>query len=436
MASPGSVVIQFLVDAKEAAKDAADLAKNFGKVDKEADNLDATLDGLDRELDAISREAKDLGDDMKKTGVGFDDVGDEAEKTADRVRKAAQDMARGVHQGAGDIDTETGHIRQNMADTGKEAGAEFIGNMAEGIGSGTANVTDVVQGTLGGLTNLAATLGGPVGLAAAGAAAGIGVLFGKVKAESDKAAAEVQEMIDLLWEVGSTTSAIAKQKIWEDWQADLKEDTDLARDLAEATRIAGITAEEMQGAITGDPAAQQAVVDKLKAVGTQIADNVRNGKPLTEEQRNYLGNQGKIHEALKKQGIELEKTAEVQSAIEQLTGNNRRASSEWADEQRRVYNETHKIKQDLDDIPSNIPVNVIVAIKDKNGRPVKLGPGQLMAPTTPAPAVAATASPPVVVNVTAQGIAAPESARQLVALLEGHQVRMGRKPGRARAVAW
>ena len=128
----------------------------------------------------------------------FSDLAVEAELASRRVRAAAADMGDGVRTGAADVDYATDGMRQNMADTGKEAGAEFVGNIAEGIGSGQANLNDVVTGTMGGITNLAATLGGPLGIAAAGAAAGVGLVFAAVKAEAEKAKARVDSLIGAL----------------------------------------------------------------------------------------------------------------------------------------------------------------------------------------------------------------------------------------------
>ena len=184
----GGVVIQFFVDGAKAVRGIKGVSTELGKVDEKAGRSETALDGVQREFDA--------------TGAA-------SERAADEVRREALNMADGVRAGAVGIDAETDRMRRDMGEVGRESGAEFVNNIAEGIGSGQANLSDVVSGTLGGLPNLAATLTGPVGIAAGAAAAGIGLVFAKVKAESEDAHARLDSMRGALEGVGAEGQKVA-----------------------------------------------------------------------------------------------------------------------------------------------------------------------------------------------------------------------------------
>lgn len=432
MASPGSVVVQFLVDAKKAAGDAAQFATSLGKVDTEASGLDTSLGKVEAAIDDVGDKARSTDTELDR--IDFDSVAVEAELAARRVRSAAQDMSDGVRAGATDIDTETGHIKQNMADTGKEAGAEFIGNIAEGIGSGTANITEVIQGTLGGVTNLAASLGGPLGVAFGVAAAGAGVLFSTMKADIERVKEKVEELTDALSDLGTTASEEAKTIIWDTWLANIQKFPGLLGNVTDALKIANIPAQVFEDAIKGDPAAIAKVRDGLAQVGDEIADNVRKGKPLTEDQQHYLEISADVRDVLAEQGIVIDETRDIQNDIEFLSGKNKKNAEDWAQNQMDVYNATHKTKLDYDAMKDkDVSLNVDVNYRLPNGRKLSRTNGIMPMDAPTAEGMAA----PVTVNFYSQTLTAgPTTIRGLVRQLEGHNVRMGRPPGVPRAVSW
>jgi uncharacterized protein YukE len=267
MASPGSVVIQFLVDARKAARDAATFSKSIEDV---GDASDVAARELDR--------------------VNFDEAARDAENMARRVKSATGDMGDAFHTGATTIGRETGRIRTNMSDTGKEAGAEFIENIAEGIGSGQANLSDVISGTLGGVTNLAATLAGPVGIAAAGAAAGIGLVFAAIKGESERAKAKIDDLRGALEGIGDLASKEAAEAIFQAWVADAQKTAGKVEKVRDVLKEAGVSAQDFRDALAGDPDAQQKVTDKLLDQQEALISQVATGERLTTEQGKYLEN--------------------------------------------------------------------------------------------------------------------------------------------------
>lgn len=436
MASLGGVVVNFMARTRDAIRDVDRFSDSLEDNERAADDLDQALAAAEREFDAIGREAADLTADLRRSDDAFADMAQASDRMADGIRADFQQVSSSVRAGADDIDRETTGVKQSMREAGSEAGAEFIGNIAEGIGSGTANVTEVIQGTLGGLTNLTASLGGPIGIAAGVAAAGIGTVFAATTEAAEKAKAQVKEVVAALVELGETSSATAQQTIWDTWRAGLEDGEKTIGQIADGLRIAGVEQGLFKEAITGSAAAQRDVKAKIADAIAEIEElkEKQGGLGVLDAQR--LNALKQVNRQLGVGEDSIDRANDLLTDTELLTGDNERAAEKWADEQRDVYNQTHKIRDELDAIPNSIPVNVIVTMKDKNGRPVKLGPGQLSTPGGPIAAPLAAAMPPVVVNLHTSGITAPESPRQLIDLLETHQVRMGRPRGKPRVLAW
>lgn len=385
-----------------------------------------------KDLSRLSDELETVDDSTKDIDTSFDTVVDSAEDMARKLRRAAQNMADGVHQGAREVDRETDKVKRSFKEAGRESGAEFVSNVAEGIGSGTGSIRDAVQGTLGGLTNLAASLGGPVGIAAGLAAAGIGTLFAKATAEADKAKERIDRLRSALDGITDKAGEAAQKAIFADWVERTQETAGKLEKINNVLTVAGVSAEDFQKALAGDPTAIVKVTEQIQTQYDLISKSPERIGMASEAEKDFLRNAELVTGELTDSDKAIGAIRREQAAIVKLTGENEKAAEDWAEKQRRVYNETHKIKQEMDRIPSTKNINVITTFIDKNGRPVKLGPGQEAALGVNAQATL----PPVVVNVQTSGITPPESARQLVNILETHQVRMGRPRGKARALAW
>jgi hypothetical protein len=375
------VVIQFLVDASKAAGDAAKFAASLGKVDTEAGTLDRTLDSLETELDSIGGAADAVKTDMQHAGVGFDSAADDSEDAARRIRQSAQDMAQGVHQGAGDIDTETGNIQTSMKEAGSEAGAEFIGNVAEGIGSGTANVTEVMQGTLGGLTNLAATLGGPVGAAAGAAAAGIGLVFAAVKGEAEKAKAKIDAMREALEGVADLGGEVAEQAIFDQWVKDAQETTGKLENVSSALDQADVDADDFHAALAGNPSAIAKVRTALQQQGAEIITNKKETGKITEEQQRYLDTFPDILQDIHGQDEALGAVRREHDAIVDLTGDTADNAEDTKNELDGAAGKARALSDELDNAARdrNATINVNVKYKDPKGNPTNSRPVGLAA---------------------------------------------------------
>ena len=131
-------------------------------------------------------------------------------------RRGTDDMQRALDEAARATETDTRHMadafrtagqkidrstksighdtKLTMKDAGKEAGGEFVQNMGEGIGSGQANLTDTVLGTIGGIAPALGTAG--VGIAI-GATAALGIING-IKAQKEVVKQAATDLFDAM----------------------------------------------------------------------------------------------------------------------------------------------------------------------------------------------------------------------------------------------
>lgn len=335
---------------------------------RELDDLEQAMTATGAQASKSSREVRTAADDMN--APGFDKAAAEAEATAARMKAAAEDMATGVRTGATDINTETGKIQSDMADTGREAGAEFVGNIAESIGSGSGSITDVVQGTLGGLTNLAASLAGPVGLAAGAAAAGIGMVFAKVKAEADAMDERVQDLMGALAELGEMTSKAAKETIWEDWLKDLKADTDQLNLITDLIGMAGVDQKTLKDAITGSATAQADVKAQMEATAAAIEDNWHKTGLLSDEEAKYLQHWRDVTGEIDDQQTALGETKTALDNINTLTGDTKTKTKSWKDTVKDVRGEVQGLNSDLNNATRNRSLTIYANVKTQGDKSV------------------------------------------------------------------
>lgn len=337
---------------------------------RELDDLEHSLKATGDQSTQSAREVKRAADDMD--APGFDRAAAEAETTARRMSAAADDMAAGMRDGARKIDAETDKMRQDLGEAGKETGAEFVGNIAEGIGSGQANLSDVVSGTLGGLTNLAATLTGPVGIAAGVAAAGIGLVFAKVKAEAEAAKERVQTLIGALEELGETTSKQAKEAIFQSWLDTMKEMPGELDKVRSTLQTAGINAKTFRDAISGSAAAQQIVREKLQATRGDIEKVQFATGTVNEQQRIFMAGMDTILGDLDEQNSALDTTQTYFDNVNGLTKTGKSNIKDWKDGIREAKEEARLLNGELDKAARDRTTRVTVKTVDYTGRSVSL----------------------------------------------------------------
>lgn len=433
MASPGSIVIQAVIDSSKAVRDAALLATGLGKVDTEADTLDGALKDAQAAMDRTGSEARDTATDLGHTGDQFDRLGADAQAMADDLRRSSNEMAASIRGAGDDIEHEAGGIRQSMGEAGSEAGAEFIGNIAEGIGSGQANLQDVVTGTLGGLTNLAATLSGPVGLAAGAAAAGIGLVFAATKKQAEEAKERLEGIIGALQDVGDASSAAAKQAIWDQWLDTLKESPEQLQKISGALQTMNIDTRDWQDALTGNEQAAQRIHDQMTKIITDVDYQKVTGGEVTDEMDRQRDAAWDVRQELEKQNTALGQTKDYQSDLKWLTQGTAEKAQDWATNTGKARTEAQRTKDILDALDGkDVRVDFVANYtgKESDWNPAARAGGR----------ASATPSARSVTNVTINMQGAFNdpigNAKHIKALLEQGDLRQGRPRGAPLAVAW
>ena len=454
----GGVVIQFLVDSGKAVRDMGNLTRSLDKVDTAAATVDTSVGDAGRAIDQTGDFARTADRNLDTAERSFDDLGIASGQAATDLKADVARMADAIRSESGHIDTETGHITTNMRDAGREAGTEFVGNIAEGIGSGTANIQDVMTGTLGGLTNLAATLGGPVGTAAGVAAGAIGFVFAATRKEAERSQEYLNNLESELEGIRDLASETAQQKIMAAWIASFDEVPGRLSLIRDGLTELGISSDVWAKAIGGDAAAQQIVNDKIAAAEGLIEGNRDAQGRLNADQSLSLTTYGMINGELDKTNGKLGGIKSEQDDILWFTKGTAASADEYARNIKEGDENTKGAAGSAKDLQSNMAgarteaqriQDVMDALDGKDvrvdfvanytGRESDWNPAARVGGRTvsvPAPAAATRAAPVTHVTVNVQGVADPYTAARLVETQARKWAAVQGRPGRGRAVAW
>ena len=432
MASPGSVVIQFVADATKAARDAGKFALALGDVDREAGRVDGSLKDAQQAIDRTGDDARNSATDLGRAEEGLDQLGTEADSVADQLRRSGQEMAASIRNASTDVRDDAGHMRNDLGELGRESGAEFIGNIAEGIGSGQANLNDVVSGTLGGLTNLAATLTGPVGIAAGAAAAGIGLVFAAVKAESERAKEAIDTLRGAMQDVWEEGQKAQQEAIFDTWVEGAQETTGKLENTRDVLAQANVTADEFKAALAGDPAAMDTVKRKIDAQADAIEEAKRQQGGVYDFQQKYLDNMGTVLGDLESNDKAIGAVRREHEAIEDLSGKTGGNIGDWNAD--KAIADAKELNEQLDRATRDRTVKVSGYTSGDWGPKPGGGSGYPAGPRT----AARSAPAPTYVTINMAGAFNDPmgNARTIKRLLEGEDVRQGRERGQPLAVAW
>lgn len=354
----GGVVIQFIAKTASAVRDIDFLARSADDASDEIDDLDRSLGSV--RFDQAGQAAAGLGRDLNTAEDGFDSLAREVDDTADQFARNMDRMSGSVRDASGDIDVQASKMRSDMGEAGRETGSEFVSNIAEGIGSGSANLNDVVTGTLGGLTNLAASLTGPVGLAAAGAAAGIGLMWGKMRAEAEKAAEQIAGLIETLEDTEDQAEKIRKQKIFEQWLDDARKMPEQLSLMVGGLQNAEIKAEDFSEAITGNEEAAAKVVAQLEEQVRTIEASAAGEYGLTYEQQKYVEGLEIAIDEIKTQNQNLQAAKGHHEDINWLQGESKKKQQGVTAEIGRSKTAAKQLGDELDDAVRNRSMQVKV----------------------------------------------------------------------------
>ena len=401
----GGVVINFVAKTRDAVRDVDLFTRSVDRADDQLDGLDTALGQTKRTLSLTGAEAREAGGDLEHAERGFTELAQEVARTRSTMERDMRGMSGAVRGGAADVDRETSRMRTDMGEAGRETGAEFISNIAEGIGSGGGNLQDVVSGTLGGLTNLAATLTGPVGIAAGAAAAGIGLVFNTVRQQAEQAKARIGELVGGLEDVEDQSKKAAEAKIFEIWLEQMKEMPDQLQQTVSVLKTAGVEAGTFSKAIAGNKAAQDQVRTAIQKTGGDIiANQVKTGQ-LTAEQQAYLDAMGPVLGLLDQQNSDLTAAKGLHEDINWLQGESKGKQKAVTEETKRTRGEARGLGQDLDDATKDRSVKVKVDYQERwvkgpsgGGAPSSGYPHAAGYATTPAPQATPMQPPTVIVT--------------------------------------
>lgn len=192
----GGIKIPISVDASDSARaiknDLIDPLEDFEKVAKKVD--DVKVDGLEDSMKDAQRETKDAADELDKLRDRIQDV-DKANRGSRGGADLGDSYRKGSHEASESVSTFKDEAKANLS----EVSSSFTGDIQ--------SITDLVQGTLGGVV---ADLG-PIGLVAgAAAAAGVGLIGAAITGAQEDAEAFQQRVSDLtndLIETGRRGSA-------------------------------------------------------------------------------------------------------------------------------------------------------------------------------------------------------------------------------------
>ncbi|MDT0142794.1 hypothetical protein [Microbacterium sp. PRC9] len=225
-------LIEPVEDAQEALEKLGDT--NFGKdIDKELDKAqDATKD-LDKELD-------------------------ETRKSLDKLSYASKDVGDGAKKGFGNAKDASNEFKEEALSNLSEVTSSFDGSM-ESVG-------ELVQGTLGGVT---AAIPG-IGIAAAGAAAAVGVItdtWSKVEEATNEAK---ESAYDYAFSVIESGEIIAQSEAIKDYTSDI----DKMKQAQDIAAVSGWDLKDVVSALaTGDglPALNAAFNEGANNTMTSVA---------------------------------------------------------------------------------------------------------------------------------------------------------------------
>jgi hypothetical protein len=221
---PRDLVVRFVSDVREFVKG--------------TDKIDDALRDTARDLDRVAEAGEDSARDLARA----------YDRAADKIKRDTRDATR--------------NVKADVADTGKEAGAEFASNMGEAISSG--DWSSVANDTAGGLSAALLTAG-PVGAVAGAAVALGGIFLARFQADAAKvkalAAATFDAYRDGLLEQAEKEDLLTQLLGAESYDEALRKLGRLAR---EAGEDAGTVADAL---VEGGSQAQQLLrrLDKVEA---------------------------------------------------------------------------------------------------------------------------------------------------------------------------
>lgn len=251
-----------------------DIAANTKQAQAQVKDLGETLEDVGDTLDDVARDGKQAGDKLERS---FKDLAKEAKK----ADNAIEDIGDGGKKGFNKAGEASGEFRSEALQNLSEVSSSFTGDIQ--------SIGDLAQGTFGGL---ASSLPGILGLAGAGAAAGIGLITSAFVAADERRQELEQRANDLASAYIDAGTNVLDAMAVANASADILTDQEKRKEAQAYADALGVDLPTAIRAYVGDSNAM-AVIDKIatdaKRENRDIADAQRESlKALTPEQQKQL----------------------------------------------------------------------------------------------------------------------------------------------------
>ncbi|TPW75898.1 hypothetical protein [Schumannella soli] len=201
--------------AADSAEDLADSLSDLGRAgSKELDRVTGSLDDISDHANILSKNWDGVARDAKSSARKQEDALERVAREAKETQQAAEKIGDGFDAARRETDRFKRDSTQALSRTSEvaaETKQEIASNLGEGLSSFRGDLADIpqlFQDTLGGLSSSIAPLAGPAGLIATVAgAAGLGLIAGAMEENGTQTEAfrgKVSSLIDALVEVGGT----------------------------------------------------------------------------------------------------------------------------------------------------------------------------------------------------------------------------------------
>lgn len=270
----------------------------------------------------------DIASDTKSAVRGVDDVAkalgvtvDELEAVAKAAGKTSDDVVRDfrkIEASARDVDAGSGFKKAGEASG--EFKSEALANLSEVTSSFTGDLNsigDLAQGTFGGL----ATMGGPIGLAAAAAATGVGLIISAFQQAEDARKALEERANDLANAYIDAGTNVLDAVTLAARSSEVLTDPEQRKEAERLVDVLGVQLPEAARLLAGD-------TNTLAAARAIVNQNEAEYFDLMQQSANYMS--GEFTTA------EKERLAQLQSqrdAVSQLTDINSQANDTFRAQQ-------------------------------------------------------------------------------------------------------
>ncbi|WP_336630770.1 MULTISPECIES: hypothetical protein [unclassified Microbacterium] len=262
-------------DVGQALESVADSLDDLARdAARSGDRAERAFSDMTREAKKADRATDDTRQAVGKVSDSLGDLARDADRSGDRVERSFADMVREAKKADKAIDGIGDGAKKGFGKA-SDAGAEFkdetLSNLSEVTSSfngSMESVGDLVQGTLGGLTQ---GLGPGLGIAAAAAAAGVGVITDAFVKAGEAADEARDSAFQFAYDVGGALDAAGYTQRIAEWTGD----TEKLKQAQDIAKVSGQNVADVINALASGGAKLDALWDAFEkgANTTDVATN-------------------------------------------------------------------------------------------------------------------------------------------------------------------